>query len=177
MDEIMLTEIKISNFKSFNDVTINLNDFNVLIGANGSGKSNFINIFKFLNDIVNKGLDDAISIQGGIKYLKNLNNDWNVPLTIEIKSKERLMFPLTKNGVLYHVEFSDLDYSIHLKFKENLENYEIINEKVSLKGIFYKSNIKPRKGFISSDEVIMGKSGELYDIEFIMSKLRGNMNA
>jgi len=173
----MLTEIKISNFKSFNDVTINLNDFNVLIGANGSGKSNFINIFKFLNDIINKGLDDAISMQGGIKYLKNFNNSFDVPLTIELKSKERFMFPLTKNGVLYHVEFSDLNYSIQLGFKENLENYEIISEKVALKGIFYKSNIKPRKGFISSDEIIMGKSGKLYDIEFIMSNLRGNMIA
>ncbi|MDR2623272.1 MAG: AAA family ATPase [Methanobrevibacter sp.] len=173
----MLTQIKISNFKSFNNATINLNDFNVLIGANGSGKSNFMSIFAFLNDIVNKDLDDAIAIQGGIKYLKNLNNSCDVPLTIELKANEIFMFPLTKKNEIYHVEISDLDYSFQLEFKDNLEDYEIINEEVVLRGIFYKSDVKPRKGFINPDEIKKKKSGKQYGIEFIMSNSKGNINA
>ncbi|MDR3290684.1 MAG: AAA family ATPase [Methanobrevibacter sp.] len=69
----MLTKVKVSNFKSFKDLEIDLKRFNLLIGSNSSGKSNFVSIFRFLNDVANIGLNDAISNQGGIKYLKNLH--------------------------------------------------------------------------------------------------------
>ena len=43
-----IKQIQINNFKNFDALKINLNNFNVLIGANASGKSNFVQIFKFL---------------------------------------------------------------------------------------------------------------------------------
>lgn len=46
-----IKKIKIANFKSFKDVEVELGRFNVLIGANASGKSNFVQVFKFLRDI------------------------------------------------------------------------------------------------------------------------------
>jgi len=36
-----IKKLRISNFKSFGDLEIELGNFNVLIGANASGKSNF----------------------------------------------------------------------------------------------------------------------------------------
>ena len=68
-----IKQIILSNFKSFNHVEIALDKFNVLIGANASGKSNFIQILKFLNNITKHGLKSAISMQGGAKFIKNLN--------------------------------------------------------------------------------------------------------
>jgi len=44
--DTMISEIKIKNLKSFNDQFVSLNNFNVLIGACASGKSNFIEILK-----------------------------------------------------------------------------------------------------------------------------------
>ena len=46
-----ITKIKVTNFKSFDNIEIDLGKFNVLIGANSSGKSNFVSIFKFTKDI------------------------------------------------------------------------------------------------------------------------------
>ena len=46
-----ISKIRIANFKSFADQTVELNDFNLLVGANASGKSNFVQAFKFLSDI------------------------------------------------------------------------------------------------------------------------------
>ncbi|MCY4579435.1 MAG: AAA family ATPase [Chloroflexi bacterium] len=46
-----LESITIKGFKSIRDVTVELRDINVLIGANGSGKSNFLEIFSFLRTI------------------------------------------------------------------------------------------------------------------------------
>ena len=41
-----LTKLKIDNFKSLKDLEISLNQFNVLIGPNGSGKTNVLESFK-----------------------------------------------------------------------------------------------------------------------------------
>ena len=42
-----IKSIRVKNFKSFKDVEVHLGNFNVLIGANASGKSNFIQVIKF----------------------------------------------------------------------------------------------------------------------------------
>ena len=69
---------------------ISLNDFNVLIGANASGKSNFILIFQFLKDFINHELDNAMSMQGGTEYLRNMKIDASEPFFIEAVSDRSL---------------------------------------------------------------------------------------
>ena len=43
---ISLERIKVQNFKSFKSLDIPLDKFNVVIGANASGKSNFAQVFQ-----------------------------------------------------------------------------------------------------------------------------------
>ncbi|MCK5269463.1 MAG: AAA family ATPase [Sedimentisphaerales bacterium] len=81
-----IKKIKVSNFKSFKNLDVELGSFNVLIGANASGKSNFIQIFRFLHDIEDSGLDNAISMQGGIEYLRNINIGPSDNTTFEVTS-------------------------------------------------------------------------------------------
>ena len=69
-----IKQLHIENFRSFKELDLELDDFNVVIGANASGKSNFIEIFRFLRDIARDGLENAISLQGGTAYIKNLNH-------------------------------------------------------------------------------------------------------
>lgn len=66
-----ISKIRVSNFRSFGDLEVELGNFNVVIGANASGKSNFVQIFRFLRDVAIYGLEDAISLQGGAEYLCN----------------------------------------------------------------------------------------------------------
>jgi predicted ATPase len=50
----MLKSIRLVNFYSFRDTTIELNQgVNVLVGINGSGKSNFLKVFELLNEAIN----------------------------------------------------------------------------------------------------------------------------
>ena len=44
--------IKISGYKSIKDEKIDLKPINIFIGANGSGKSNFISFFEFLTGCI-----------------------------------------------------------------------------------------------------------------------------
>lgn len=57
--------IEIAGYKSIKSERINLTPINILIGANGSGKSNFISFFDFLNRLYNKNLNEYIALTGG----------------------------------------------------------------------------------------------------------------
>ncbi|HTX35292.1 MAG TPA: AAA family ATPase [Bryobacteraceae bacterium] len=82
-----LTRVRAWNFKSFRELDIRLDGLNVVIGANASGKSNFVQLFKFIHDIVESGLENAISIQGGARYLRHMSCGADDRLTIELSSE------------------------------------------------------------------------------------------
>lgn len=65
-----INRIHIKNFKSIRDSgEIKIEPINILIGANGVGKSNFISFFKMLNSISKKRLVDYVADNG---YENNL---------------------------------------------------------------------------------------------------------
>lgn len=61
----MINRIEIENFKSIRALDLPLRSINVLIGANGVGKSNFINFFKLLDSLYNKRLQNYIAEEAG----------------------------------------------------------------------------------------------------------------
>jgi len=60
-----LDKIEIQGFKSIREMSLELNRLNVLIGPNGVGKSNFIGLFKLLNQIVERNLQVYVGQCGG----------------------------------------------------------------------------------------------------------------
>ena len=60
-----LDRIKITNYKSIQNLDLELSALNVFIGANGSGKSNFIGVFKFLHQLIEGNLQTYTAAQGG----------------------------------------------------------------------------------------------------------------
>ena len=61
----MLDRIELTGFKSIRELELDLHPMNVLIGANGAGKSNFINLFELLNQMVEQNLRVFVRRQGG----------------------------------------------------------------------------------------------------------------
>lgn len=59
-----ITKIEIENYKSIKHTVLELKDINILLGANGAGKSNFISFLKLLNNIILKRLQ-AFAIEEG----------------------------------------------------------------------------------------------------------------
>ncbi len=64
-----LTRIEISGFKSIRSVDLELGPLNVLIGANGSGKSNLVAHFRLLNFMTTESLQDYVARSGGASSL------------------------------------------------------------------------------------------------------------
>ncbi len=65
----MLTSLHISGFKSIRDAHIELRGLNVLIGANGAGKSNLISFFSMLNEIAHGRLQHFVGVSGRAQSL------------------------------------------------------------------------------------------------------------
>lgn len=104
-----ITRIKVSNFKSFDELEVDLRPLNVVVGGNASGKSNFLEIFRFLRDIEAHGLENAVSLQGGMDYLANLQIGASRPVDLEVHATiggglvYRLSLQLTGSGASYKV--------------------------------------------------------------------------
>ncbi|MBN1583574.1 MAG: AAA family ATPase [Anaerolineae bacterium] len=60
-----LDRIQIKGYKSIRDLDLALRPLNVLIGANGAGKSNLISVFELLGQIVNRNLSRFVGRTGG----------------------------------------------------------------------------------------------------------------
>jgi len=46
-----LQKISVEGFKSIQSLILNIEPVNLLLGANGAGKSNFLSLFSFLNHL------------------------------------------------------------------------------------------------------------------------------
>jgi predicted ATPase len=57
--------LRIQGFKSIEDVELELGPLNVVVGANGAGKSNLIGAFRFLERLVTKNLQLTVGQAGG----------------------------------------------------------------------------------------------------------------
>ena len=129
-----LTHLSAQNFRTFEDLDIDLEGMEVLIGANASGKSNFLNLIEFISDLADYGLEDAVYLQGGITEVRNrsITDGKNFKLNfkvedIDIDGITTLPAPINKEESLIFFEMDTLSYSFELDLKG--QDYEVINEK------------------------------------------------
>lgn len=79
-----LTRIRARNFRSLTNVDLPLQPLNVLIGANGSGKSNVLNVLRFLATMVKFDLVAALDAWNGFDHIQRQSRKTGpVELTID----------------------------------------------------------------------------------------------
>jgi len=66
---IMVNEVTIKGYKSFKELHLKLGGLNLLIGSNGSGKSNFLSLFELLNNAFEQRLAAYVGMLGGVDKL------------------------------------------------------------------------------------------------------------
>jgi predicted ATPase len=65
----MLRRVMLKGFKSIKEMNIELRPLNIMIGANGAGKSNLISFFTMLNKMMDFGLELHVTLAGGVDSL------------------------------------------------------------------------------------------------------------
>lgn len=90
---MIISKLAVKNWRNFRSVETELSERQFIVGPNASGKSNFLDIFRFLRDIAKTdggGLQKAVQDRGGVSKIRCLaaRRDPDVEIDIEISEAE-----------------------------------------------------------------------------------------
>jgi len=88
-----VSRLRLRNWRNFTGVDVKLGETVYLIGPNASGKSNLLDIFRFMRDIVDPsggGLQRALVSRGGLKRVRSLAARRAPQVEIEVELRESL---------------------------------------------------------------------------------------
>ena len=92
----------IKNYRALRDIELKqLKPLTVFLGANGSGKSTFFDVFAFLSECFTVGLHQAWNKRGGLKELRSRGCDG--PIEFELKYREKPKSPI----ITYHLSIDE----------------------------------------------------------------------
>lgn len=100
----MITKIQVNNFKSLSGFNLNLQTgLNILVGPNGSGKTNIILFFEFLSQLMSNQIGHAVSAVGGAgSIFKKIGyDDYEKDIEFKIFGSRRIS---SKKTVTYEYE-------------------------------------------------------------------------
>lgn len=160
----MISRLIIENFKSIRAVDIELKPLNILIGANGAGKSNFISFFKLLNKIYKQELQDYVAYNTGAedilyygtkesKYLASkiyFDNTNFYDFKLKPDKSNSLYFDYERDGFNKNFELIDTspDWIIEeLKERNNEGKQESLIQTNSKRRIYFKNHFNSFKVF------------------------------
>ena len=129
-----IKQIHIENFKSFSEIDVDLSRFNVVIGSNAAGKSNFISAFRFLRDIARHGLVNAISMQGGADYIRNTKignmRDLVVKVNYEPEGADEVIDRAGSGGPAIDIRSCESSYEFALRFNATGDGFSIVRDRL-----------------------------------------------
>ncbi|MBM3240042.1 chromosome segregation protein SMC [Candidatus Poribacteria bacterium] len=84
------SHIYLENWRNFGHVDVSLQNRAFLVGLNASGKSNFLDVFRFLRDIVTSGggFQKSVVARGGVSRIRNLAARRNPDIVIRVTLQE-----------------------------------------------------------------------------------------
>jgi predicted ATPase len=90
--DLMFCRVALKNWKNFANADVAIQDRAFMVGPNASGKSNFLDVFRFLRDLASAGggFQESIGRRGGITAIRCLaaRRYSDVEVLVEIKDKE-----------------------------------------------------------------------------------------
>jgi predicted ATPase len=122
----MLTQIRVKNFKSLKDVTLELGLRNVLVGANMAGKSNVMDLFRFIYDMAfpppgSMGLANAFVARGGFSEVLWKGDD------------ERVIELALSGRTAAHGPEWTWDYEVVIQGDPRYDNFRIARERLTIR--------------------------------------------
>lgn len=82
---IFLQRVILSNYKSIGSCDVKLSALTYLVGANGSGKSNFLDALHLVRDALSSSLDNAMNERGGLNAVRRRSNGHPTHFSIDLQ--------------------------------------------------------------------------------------------
>lgn len=85
----MIKRLRVNNYRSLAEIDLEFEPITVLVGQNGSGKSNLIDVLRFVADALQSGLDSAVKTRNGMAFIRRWSTrskafDVEINLTLEL---------------------------------------------------------------------------------------------
>jgi predicted ATPase len=80
-----LKRVVLKNYKSIAKCEVKLGPLNYLIGANGAGKSNFLDALRLVTDSLNKSLDHALKERGGVNEVRRRSSGHPTHFSVQLE--------------------------------------------------------------------------------------------
>lgn len=115
--DFRLTRIWARNFKSIRNLDLELGPLTVLVGPNASGKSNVLDVLRFIKDALERNLDSAIGTRQGIVAVRRSSpggGTRDVEIGFEVERGEfrvRYGFVLGSRAGVYRVKKEQAEFT------------------------------------------------------------------
>lgn len=82
---MQITRLKLTNWKNFKSADVRLGARVFVIGPNASGKSNLLDVFRFLRDVAGESLRAAVKRRSGVSSIRCLSATRNNRVAIDVE--------------------------------------------------------------------------------------------
>lgn len=180
----LLKEIHVEGFKSIKKMDLELKPLNIIIGANGAGKSNFIDVFKMIRKYKEGNLDGYVKSAGGANRLLHLGTKEtkeiragiyfgkkNMRYCIDLKWDERDAFygSAEETG---HINERGVDFHLSQAFERHISSFRCFH----FNDTTNSSPLKQGKLLVGDNLYLQEDGGNLASILYKLKKsekLRG----
>ena len=168
----MITLIEALNYRCLRYASRPLGAFHVLVGPNASGKTTFLDVLGFLQDLVTTGITEAIENRtGNPEELLFQHQGKNLELAIEA----RIPDDLRKRTAKPHLDTAR--YEVAIGFDETMRQFEIKAETLLLRTADEKTERRrPSFPMPSSAPTSLSVNKRLKSNKVVVSKVSGGNN-
>ena len=136
-NSVFLTRVVLRNYKSIGSCDVRLGPLTYLVGANGAGKSNFLDALHFVRDSLAGSLDNALNERGGLREVRRRSSGHPTKLGIRME----FLLPAGQRGY----------YAFNIGALAG-RGYEVQTEECAIGGSGQGPRFKVSRGVVVSSE-------------------------
>src|SRR3989337_765187 len=128
-----ITRVEATNYKSFDKLDIELRPLNLLIGANASGKSNLVSLIRLLKNVSSHGLDNALSMAGGVEYVRNTSIATATDMSVALSYTHPIQHvPNISRSLTIGIKSLDARYHFAIAFPSARRGYKVASDELTI---------------------------------------------
>lgn len=180
----MINLIEAKNFRSLKYLSQSLNSFNVLVGANATGKTTFMDLIKFVADIVDNGIEKAVFERvNNYEELTFAKKGGDIEFAIELKLPDNIQILFEEaiekpfQIIRYEIKIGILEDNNDLAIKDEVawllpNNHSSQTDNVAVRTLFPDYFISQKTVFNNNGNKFLNKEYK----RVISKKFKGNDN-